>query len=67
MIRAAIHFVASFGCELEFDDQTHAECYSFTDELGRFRSSGLARLIALGAHLFLQKDLSSCIYESTEP
>jgi len=46
MIRAAIKredlhipawndFVASFGCELEFDEQTHIECYFFTDDFGQ--------------------------------
>ncbi|WP_163264829.1 hypothetical protein [Chelativorans alearense] len=42
MMRAAIQrddlslpasedFVAAFGCDVEFDEQTHTECYAFTD------------------------------------
>lgn len=45
MIRSAIHredlvvpasedFVAAFGCDVSFDEQTHTEEYVFADELG---------------------------------
>lgn len=34
-IPASDDFVAAFGCDVEFDDQTYTELYSFVDELNQ--------------------------------